>query len=68
MKPAKPAKAPRRVRRVRRVRRFVYRGWVTVNGDEALPKKVEDRTEIIFGSYKWRDEDQRCKITVEVYE
>lgn len=56
---------PRSVQRV--VLRRVYRGWVTIEGPEALPKKVDERTEIIFGSSKWRDEDRRCRITVEIY-
>lgn len=65
--PKTKPKPTARVRSSRIVLRRVYHGWVTVEGDEALPEKVDDRTEIIFGSYKWRDEDRPCRITVEIY-
>jgi hypothetical protein len=65
--PKTKLKTMARVRSSRLVLRRVYRGWVTVEGNEALPKKVDERTEIIFGNTKWRDEDRRCRITVEIY-
>ena len=55
------------VRSNRIVLRRVYRGWISPNMPEELPKKVDDRTEIVFGSYKWHDDDRRCRITVEIY-
>lgn len=46
-----------------RLVRRVYRGWIDPTTE--LPKKVTQRTQIIFGNTKWYPQGVRCKITVE---